>query len=226
MAEGYLARSATNTDGMSYEAMLYCKTNIAGYFFDGFISTKISHSLEITENPVETGAAIVDHAYVKPSEVTMQIKMSDVHKSLISGQFEGGWSRSIKAYDVLRKIQTDRIPVSVLSPVALFDNMLVKSIEVDCDSNTYTGLSASVTLVEIPIARVKTVAISAASQTTLETEMGKISAVNTSSSENSSILYTLTGELVSSTKTKDTTQSTSDASAFSGGRLTAGGGRS
>lgn len=223
MAEGYLARSATNTDGMSYEAMLYCKTNIAGYFFDGFISTKVSHSLEITENPVETGSAVVDHAYVKPSEVTMQIKMSDVHQSLISGQFEGGWSRSIKAYDILRKIQTDRIPVSVLSPVALFDNMLIKSMEVDCNSNTYRGLSASVTLVEIPIARVKTVAISAASQTTLETEMGKISAVDTSSAENSSILYMITGEVAPSGKTKDTTSNSSQSSAFDMGQL--GGGR-
>lgn len=54
MSEGYLAKSATDTTGMSYDAMLYCKTNIGGYFFDGFITVDVTSELEITENPVET----------------------------------------------------------------------------------------------------------------------------------------------------------------------------
>ena len=87
MADGYLARSATNTDGMTVEAMLYCKTNIAGYFFDGFMDIDVASELEVTENPVETGTAIADHSYVKPTEVTMQVIMSDVHQSLVPGQF-------------------------------------------------------------------------------------------------------------------------------------------
>ena len=102
MADGYLARSATNTDGMTLEAMLYCKTNIAGYFFDGFMDIDVASELEVTENPVETGTAIADHSYVKPTEVTMQVIMSDVHQSLVPGQFTGGWSRSVTAYKILK----------------------------------------------------------------------------------------------------------------------------
>lgn len=191
MADGYLARSATNTDGMTLEAMLYCKTNIAGYFFDGFMDIDVASELEVTENPVETGTAIADHSYVKPTEVTMQVIMSDVHQSLVPGQFTGGWSRSVTAYKILKEIQTKRIPIAVLCRLGLFENMVIRRLQANDTADTYQALSATVTLVELPIARVKTVEISLASQTTINTEMGKLQAVDTTDKEDESILYML-----------------------------------
>lgn len=191
MADGYLARSATNTDGMTLEAMLYCKTNIAGYFFDGFMDIDVASELEVTENPVETGTAIADHSYVKPTEITMQVIMSDVHQSLVPGQFTGGWSRSVTAYKILKEIQTKRIPIAVLCRLGLFENMVIRRLQANDTADTYQALSATVTLVELPIARVKTVEISLASQTTINTEMGKLQAVDTTDKEDESILYML-----------------------------------
>lgn len=191
MADGYLARSAINTDGMTVEAMLYCKTNIAGYFFDGFMDIDVASELEVTENPVETGTAIADHSYVKPTEVTMQVIMSDVHQSLVPGQFTGGWSRSVTAYKILKEIQTKRIPIAVLCRLGLFENMVIRRLQANDTADTYQALSATVTLVELPIARIKTVEISLASQTTINTEMGKLQAVDTTDKEDESILYML-----------------------------------
>lgn len=191
MADGYLARAATNTDGMTVEAMLYCKTNIAGYFFDGFMDIDVASELEVTENPVETGTAIADHSYVKPTEVTMQVIMSDVHQSLVPGQFAGGWSRSVTAYKILKEIQTKRIPIAVLCRLGLFENMVIRRLQANDTADTYQALSATVTLVELPIARIKTVEISLASQTTINTEMGKLQAVDTTDKEDESILYML-----------------------------------
>ena len=191
MADGYLARSATNTDGMTVEAMLYCKTNIAGYFFDGFMDIDVASELEVTENPVETGTAIADHSYVKPTEVTMQVIMSDVHQSIVPGQFTGGWSRSVTAYKILKEIQTKRIPIAVLCRLGLFENMVIRRLQANDTADTYQALSATVTLVELPIARIKTVEISLASQTTINTEMGKLQAVDTTDKEDESILYML-----------------------------------
>lgn len=193
MAEGYLSKSATNTDGMSYNAMLYCKTNIGGYFFDGFMTVAVNSELQVTSNPVETGASVVDHAYVKPQEITMTIRMSDCLQSLVSGQFTGGWSRSINAYNVLKKIQQDRIPVAVLCRLGLFNNMLLTKITANDDSETYRALNCDVTLIEIPIARVKTVQISSASQTTINSEMGKLNALYTTDLQDRSILNMITG---------------------------------
>lgn len=176
MSEGYIATSGTPTAGLTYDALLYCKTNIGGYFFDGFI--KVDHSIELqtTSNPVETGASIVDHAYVKPAELTMEVMMSDVHQSLVPEQFTGASFRSVNAWQVLRKLQSDRIPMSVFTRLGLYTNMLITKLTASDTAETFRALSAEVTLREIPVARVKTVKISSADQTTINTEMGKIEA--------------------------------------------------
>lgn len=190
---GYISPNVTDTSGLSYDAMLYCKTNIGGYFFDGFSKVVHSRQVEITENPVETGASIVDHAYVKPAEVTITVLMSDVHQSMVEGQFSGGYSRSVSAWAILTKLQEDRIPMSVLTRLGLYSNMLITEIRADDTAETVHGLQADVTLKEIPIARVKTVKISSAPQTTVETEMGKIEAYNLTDNDKSMLLQLVQG---------------------------------
>ena len=176
MSEGYIATSGTPTAGLTYDALLYCKTNIGGYFFDGFMQVEHNIELQTTSNPVETGASVVDHAYVKPAELVMKVMMSDVHQSLVPGQFTGASFRSVNAWQVLRKLQSDRIPMSVLTRLGLYTNMLITKLTTSDTAETFRALSAEVTLREIPVARIKTVKISSADQTTINTEMGKIEA--------------------------------------------------
>ena len=176
MSEGYIATSGTPTAGLTYDALLYCKTNIGGYFFDGFMQVEHNIELQTTSNPVETGASVVDHAYVKPAELVMKVMMSDVHQSLVPGQFTGASFRSVNAWQVLRKLQSDRIPMSVLTRLGLYTNMLITKLTTSDTAETFKALSAEVTLREIPVARIKTVKISSADQTTINTEMGKIEA--------------------------------------------------
>ena len=176
MSEGYISTSGTPTAGLTYDALLYCKTNIGGYFFDGFINVDHTIELQTTSNPVETGASVVDHAYVKPAELVMKVMMSDVHQSLVPGQFTGASFRSVNAWQVLRKLQSDRIPMSVFTRLGLYTNMLITKLTASDTAETFRALSAEVTLREIPVARIKTVKISSADQTTINTEMGKIEA--------------------------------------------------
>ena len=176
MSEGYISTSGTPTAGLTYDALLYCKTNIGGYFFDGFMQVEHNIELQTTSNPVETGASVVDHAYVKPAELVMKVMMSDVHQSLVPGQFTGASFRSVNAWQVLRKLQSDRIPMSVFTRLGLYTNMLITKLTTSDTAETFRALSAEVTLREIPVARVKTVKISSADQTTINTEMGKIEA--------------------------------------------------
>ena len=176
MSEGYISTSGTPVTGLTYDALLYCKTNIGGYFFDGFMQVDHNIELQTTSNPVETGASVVDHAYVKPAELVMKVMMSDVHQSLVPGQFTGASFRSVNAWQVLRKLQSDRIPMSVLTRLGLYTNMLITKLTTSDTAETFRALSAEVTLREIPVARIKTVKISSADQTTINTEMGKIEA--------------------------------------------------
>lgn len=173
---GYLAKSGSDTTGLSYDAMLFCKTNIAGYFFDGFMSVSHERKLTITQNPVETGASVVDHAYVNPTTVTMKIMMSDVHQSIIPGQFSDLTFRHTSAWAILKQIQESRIPVGIFTKLGYYKNMLIESISAEDTKETFRALDATVTLVEIPVARVKTVKISKASQTTINTKMAEVQA--------------------------------------------------
>ena len=190
---GYVSKNLEQFRSIGYDALLYCKTNIAGYFFDGYLDVSINSELEITSHPVETGASIADHAYLKPQEITMTVLMSDVHESLVPGQFTGGWSRSVTAYNVLKKIQSDRITVSVLTRLGLFKNMILKSVIADDTDIELFGLRARVTLVELPVARVRTVEISEADQTTIQTEMGNIASTYPNNIELESILSMIAG---------------------------------
>lgn len=192
MAQGYLSPSINDPLPSEYNSLIYCKTNIGGYFFDGIMNINHTRELEITENPVETGASIVDHSYVKPTTIMMDVLMSDVHRSIYPGQFDGAKSRSLAAWDVLKKIQSSRIPCSVFTPLGLYNNMLVSSIEATEDASTVHALSAKVTLREIPIARVKTVKISSSPQTTNSTNLGQLEA-STIGGTLGSILYELFG---------------------------------
>ena len=176
MSKGYISTSGTPTSGLTYDALLYCKTNIGGYFFDGFMQVDHTIELQTTENPVETGASVVDHAYVKPAKVVMKVMMSDVHQSLVPEQFSGASFRSVNAWQVLRKLQADRIPMSIFTRLGLYTNMLITSLTASDTPETFRALSAEVTLKEIPVARIKKVKISSADQTTIKSEMGKIEA--------------------------------------------------
>lgn len=190
---GYISKPLEKFRSMEYDSLLYCKTNIGGYFFDGYLNMSITSELEITSHPVESGAAISDHSYNKPVEIAMTILMSDVHSSLVPGQFEGSWSRSVEAFNVLKKIQSDRLTVSVLTRLGLYKNMIIKSLIANDTDIEIHGLRADVTLAELPVARVRTVEISLADQTTIDTEMGSVSATYPSDLEQESILNMIMG---------------------------------
>ena len=64
-------------------SLVYLKTNIGGWFFDAFLRSTHTSRLKITDHPVQTGAALTDHSYLEPQELTMEIGMSDAATSLI-----------------------------------------------------------------------------------------------------------------------------------------------
>ncbi|WP_199242631.1 fibronectin type III domain-containing protein [Desulfosporosinus fructosivorans] len=157
------------------QQLVYVKTNIAGYFFDAILQTNYTRSLTITQHPVETGAAISDHAYVNPVELTMLIGMTDCATSIIPGQFAQGSSRSQTAFQVLTQLQSLRIPMDVMSTkFGLFKNMLIETIAVPDDYTTGNALKATVSLKEVFVASVKTVKTSARPHVTDTTNRGEV----------------------------------------------------
>lgn len=169
--------------------LIYCKTNIGGFFFDAFLRIDHTTKLRITEHPVQTGASISDHAYLEPAEVVMEVGMSDAMEGLVSSQFTGGWSRSVKAYEVLAELQKLRIPLQMTTRLKVYQNMLIETLTVPDDYKTLYSLRCTVTLREIIVAEVKTVQLSAKGQTTGNTQRGEPEPVN----PNQSILKQISG---------------------------------
>lgn len=172
--------------------LVYVKTNIGGWFFDAYLSMEHTSKLRITEHPVQTGASITDHAYLEPRELTIEVGMSDVASSIVPSQFTGSWSRSVKAYEVLRELQAQRIPVQVLTRLGLYKNMMIESLSVPEDNKTLYGFRASINLKEILVAETRVVKISANRQITDSTNAGTPQVVPT----NESALYQKLGPLI------------------------------
>jgi hypothetical protein len=168
------------------------KTSIGGYVFDAVLSTQHESTLSITSHPVESGAAISDHSYVNPAQVTLQIAMSDVAHP-IGDQFSGGRSRSVTAYQLLLQLQEQRIPLQLTTRLKSYSNMLVQSISAPDDVKTFHALRATVVLKEIFSATVETVKISARPHLTDATPKGEVQPVPADESTASQILGLLFG---------------------------------
>lgn len=175
------------------------KTNVAGYYFDAFLRIDHTSKLSITEHPVETGANITDHAFLEPAEVVMEIGMSDAAKSIVSGQFSGKQSRSVTAFQLLKELQQQRIPLQITTRLGTYKNMLVETISAPDDYKTLYGLNATVTFREILIATTKTVKISARANVTDSTNKGNVEPVKV----NQSIAYTLAVKTLGEKKAKE-----------------------
>jgi hypothetical protein len=153
--------------------LAYAKTNLAGWFFDAFLKLTHNSELTITEHPVESGANVADHAFMEPREVIIEVGMTDCAVSIVPGQFEGGWSRSVEAYKVLLSLQQNRIPFSILTRLGLYENMLVKTLLVPDDYAMRFGLKATATCREILVAETTQVKVSAMPQKTGSTYKGQ-----------------------------------------------------
>ncbi|MDE9590251.1 phage baseplate protein, partial [Xenorhabdus bovienii] len=132
------------------------------------ISEKHMDATEITEHPVQRGAAISDHAYDKPSEVTMEIGFAG-GGSLIDGfdipsisifDFDTGdiLGKSPKeVYEQLLKLKASKEPFDVITGKRRYRNMLIRAIEVTTDKTSENVLMVTLTLREVIIVELATV---------------------------------------------------------------------
>ena len=163
------------------------------------ISEKHSDTLEITEHPVEVGAAISDHAYRRPSEVVMQVgfagggSLLDLLDTTSFGLSAGLSPREV--YQNLLDLQNSRVPFDVVTGKRLYSNMLIRAIEVTTERSTENVLSAVLTLREVIITSTTTsqVAAKADMKEGANTSAVQNSGVKTPVQKNESILSRLSG---------------------------------
>lgn len=169
---------------------VFFNTPIGNYTFDAVFSTDHETNLTITQEPVQSGASISDHAYMEPNQVIFDIGMSDVMQSF-NGLFADGDSRSVSAYQVLLKLQNQALPIQVATRLNTYTNMLIPTLSTTDDNTTAHGLRVTVTLQEIKVVEVATVQISARPQTSVNTNNGAAKVATADSSILSSLMKSL-----------------------------------
>lgn len=163
------------------------------FVFDAVFNTDHSANLTVTQHPVQSGASISDHAYMEPDEVSLEVGMTDVAAEA------AGTSRSVNAYTQLRAIMELREPVTLITRLKTYENMIITSISAPDDVKTMHALRASVYFQQLNIVSVSTVTVQemvTSSKTTTETSSSK-------------------GSGDSSAKTSSTTQTTKSTSGAS-----------
>jgi hypothetical protein len=106
--------------------MVRPQRSLGGLYADVTIEEKHTDELEITEHPVEQGAAVHDHAYKKPEIVTIRAGVTDAKQS-------GGERPSQEFYDKLLDLQAKREPFDIVTGKRKYTNMLIKSLSAYSD---------------------------------------------------------------------------------------------
>lgn len=130
------------------------------FFFDAVFREDHDTELVATQHPVQDGAAICDHAYLKPSRVTLEIGMSDAMDSFVSGQYSDNKSKSISAYQKFREIQKLCVPIQLTTRLFSYSNMLIATIRTTDDRSTRFALKAFITFQQIIPAVISTKTVS------------------------------------------------------------------
>lgn len=167
---------------LGVEAVLVKPKRRIGAFEAHVTLREVHHDdLEITDQPVEQGASISDHAYKRPSELTIECAWSDSppNVGLINGLVGavtgtiGGVNAIISGnsldqvrdiYQKLLALQASREPFDVLTGKRNYKNMLIRSLMVETDKESENVLRVTATLREVLIAQVQVLTISAPPQ--------------------------------------------------------------
>lgn len=115
-------------------------------------------TLQMTEHPVELGAAITDHAFMRPKEVIIRCGWSNSTlsslMSVISDIFSGEMSASdyvSSVYAYLLALQESRAPFDVTTSKRQYSNMLLAALQVTTDAQTSAVLMVQATCRQIII---------------------------------------------------------------------------
>lgn len=131
---------------------------IGALTFDAVLEEQHEITMEVTDNPVETGVVVSDHAYMNPKRVTITAGVSDVQLvAKADDPYLSGASRHREAFRLLKELQELREPFDVQTGLALYSNMVCTSIKTVQDKDTANILLFTAELREVIITSTQTV---------------------------------------------------------------------
>ena len=150
---------------MAFENLfIRVQRSLGGIQLDSVIEEAHENTIELTQNPIETGVDITDHAIVLPKKVNLRAVVTDSPLGVaafaaivdsVTGLFgtstESNVTRSQQAYLSLVALQEAREPLALVTRLLIYDNMLITSISVTQDKDTSRAVFLNISLEQVII---------------------------------------------------------------------------
>lgn len=134
--------------------------------FDATPREAPAFAIEVTENPVETGVSMADHAYAKPDTLTLEVAVSDTP---LLGDSQGtraldlaqaqGWAfmgpnerRSVNAWAEIQRLAKSFTLLNVQIGLGMYENMLIIEGSAEQKIDTAGILKATIQLRQVTFA--------------------------------------------------------------------------
>lgn len=119
--------------------------------FDATFMEDHVSDLEVTDNPIETGALVSDHAFMRPLRVQITAGVSDILTPSGNPAYGGGSGRAQTAYQLLTELQKSAEPFIVQTGLKVYENMVCESIRTAQDRDSAHILYFTASLREVLI---------------------------------------------------------------------------
>ena len=167
--------------------------SIGGIDIQATIEESHTDALQVTEHPVESGAAITDHAYQRPAEVVIRCGWSNSSLEALAGSlislFAGGGLSGASyvdgIYSQLQRLQQKRIPCKIVTTRRMYKNMLIVGLSLTTDQKTSESLMVTATCRQI-------IVVSTAA-TTMPPRASQANPASTAATENTGVVQPQAG---------------------------------
>jgi hypothetical protein len=145
------------------------------YYFDAVMMADHAQEAVGTKHPVQIGSPLIDHVYLQPQRVVLQVKLSDAMQSFVQGQYSSVPSKSVSAYQTFLQIQAARVPITLATRLKTYQNMWLALVAAHDDVRTAHGFNGTLHFEQIISASVSTQTVSARPHATDSTNLGTLS---------------------------------------------------
>jgi hypothetical protein len=145
---------------------------IDNYTIDATLSAEHSYSAEVTDFPIELGGVVTDHVILAPFTYNLQSIVSDTPLPNVAGLRAPNIKPSEEALQKLKLVFHNRRPVTVITDVETYDNMVMVGLNVSEDPNTGEALAFNATFRQVQIVENRRVFVRAIRLGTKKVDLG------------------------------------------------------
>jgi hypothetical protein len=129
------------------------RRRIGGILVECPIMEEHNDALRLTDHPVEQGAAITDHAFKLPADLTMTVAWSRGLSTLFNSNYLND------VYDQLLILQNSRVPMRITTERRTYRNMLLTLISTKVDKTTANILLVTIRARQVLLATTQVVSL-------------------------------------------------------------------